>query len=348
MGRKFFVSDCEGPISTNDNAFELSGHFIDDGETFFEIVSKYDDILADELKRPGYNAGGTLKLILPFLKAYGATNQIIKDFSEENVLLIPGAAETLRFVCSIMPSFIVSTSYQQYIGAICDLTDFPYENTYSTKLDIEKYPLTGVEKKKLMELKNRIVENPDFENLDKIFWSEIPKMEIGRIIEDVNPVGGEGKKEALEDIISKLNSQSSDLIYVGDSITDVQPLRFAREEGGLAVSFNGNEYAIEEAEIVIIADNTLLVSIIADLFNKSGTEEVLEFIKSFTNDPTSAIHSYPIDPQLALKFQEIVDSDGIDGYFKMDILTEDNRERLREESLQLRKKVRGEAIGGLG
>ena len=62
MGKKFFVSDCEGPISVNDNAFELSGHFIEDGEKFFEIVSRYDDVLADVLKRTGYNAGSTLRL----------------------------------------------------------------------------------------------------------------------------------------------------------------------------------------------------------------------------------------------------------------------------------------------
>ena len=66
LGKKFFVSDCEGPISINDNAFELSSHFIEDGDKFFEIVSRYDDVLADVLKRQGYNAGGTLKLYYPF------------------------------------------------------------------------------------------------------------------------------------------------------------------------------------------------------------------------------------------------------------------------------------------
>ncbi len=60
--------------------FELSDHFIDDGDKFFEIVSRYDDVLADVLKRQGYNAGGTLKLILPFLKAYGVTNQQYNRF----------------------------------------------------------------------------------------------------------------------------------------------------------------------------------------------------------------------------------------------------------------------------
>ena len=66
-----FITDCEGPISKNDNAFELTCHFIPDGDRFFTLISRYDDIQADIVKRPGYKPGDTLKLILPFLKAYG-------------------------------------------------------------------------------------------------------------------------------------------------------------------------------------------------------------------------------------------------------------------------------------
>ncbi len=163
MNRRFFVSDCEGPLSVNDNAFELSGKYIDDGEKFFQIVSRYDDILADEIKRPGYNAGGTLKLILPFLKAYGATNEDITRFSEETILLVPGARDTLQFVYCTMPSFIVSTSYQQYIQALCNLTGFPFENTYSTLLDMDKYSLTPREETRLMELREDVLNDQSFE-----------------------------------------------------------------------------------------------------------------------------------------------------------------------------------------
>lgn len=341
MGRRFFVSDCEGPISINDNAFELAGHFIENGEKFFEIISKYDDILAEEIKRQGYNAGGTLKLILPFLKAYGANNRSIKEFSQENVHLIQGARDTLQFVFCIMPSFIVSTSYQQYIQALCDLTGFPFENTYSTKLDMSIYPLTTLERYKLIELRKKIINNPEFENLDEIFYKTIPPMKIGRMLRDVNPVGGEGKKEALLDIIKRFQFQASDLMYVGDSITDIQPLRYAHEEGGLAVSFNGNEYAVKEAEIAVMADNTLMISIIADLFNKAGKAEVFEFITSFGDDPQLAMYNYPVDPQLALKLPALSES-------KIEIIDDQNRERLKNESLKYRKNVRGEAIGRLG
>jgi energy-converting hydrogenase A subunit R len=114
LNSRIFVTDCEGPISKNDNAFELTSHFIPSGDKFFALISKYDDVLADIVKKPGYKAGDTLRLILPFLKAYGATNTKITEFSSKNVLLVSGARETLQFVNGLMPSFIVSTSYEQY------------------------------------------------------------------------------------------------------------------------------------------------------------------------------------------------------------------------------------------
>ena len=128
---------------------------------------------------------------------------------------------------------------------------------------------------------------------------------------------------------------------MGDSITDVQPLRLAHEGGGLAVSFNGNEYAVKEAEIVIMADNTLKISIITDLFNKTGKNGVMEFISIFVDDPQLALYNYPVDPQLTLKFPSMSNS-------RILIVDSDNLDELEEESLKYRKKVRGDVIGGLG
>lgn len=340
MGKKFFVSDCEGPISVNDNAFELAGHFIEDGEKFFQIVSHYDDILADEIKRPGYNAGSTLKLILPFLKAYGATNQNMKEFSSDNVLLIPGARETLSLVNLIMPSYIVSTSYEPYIRALCDLTNFSFNQCYCTRLDLDKYTINDEDGKKLKEFTSSIVANPEFDNLERIFWEEIPRMDIGSIIDEIKTVGGEGKKEAVLDIMTKNNFQACDLMYVGDSITDVEPLNFAREEGGVAVSFNGNEFALDNASIAVIADNTIITSIITDLFNRYDSKVVLEFVASFEKNPEKAVEDHPVDPHLTLKLAETTT--------RLELVTEDNLDELKEDSCKFRKKVRGESIGGLG
>ena len=122
--RKVWISDCEGPISKNDNAFELAKYFIPKGDKVFTLISRYDDYLADIIKKKGYKAGDTLKLILPFLKAYNATNQSVTDYSSQNVLLVPGAKETLQFLKRRMPSFIVSTSYEQYLIALCNSPGF--------------------------------------------------------------------------------------------------------------------------------------------------------------------------------------------------------------------------------
>ncbi len=92
---RIFVTDCEGPLTTNDNALELAERFIPDGGDFFARLSRYDDFLADVVRKPGYNAGDTLRLLPPFLKAYEVTDEDVEQFSAERVLMVPGALQML-------------------------------------------------------------------------------------------------------------------------------------------------------------------------------------------------------------------------------------------------------------
>ena len=162
--KRIFLSDCEGPISKNDNAYEATAHFVPNGDKLFSIISKYDDVLADTVKKPGYNAGDTLKLVLPFLKAYGVSDQALREFSSENLLLIAGTRETLQHVKSLMDSFIVSTSYEHYIKALCDELAFPFENTYCTRLSLDKYGFSDRESERLREFAAEIA--PDANDND--------------------------------------------------------------------------------------------------------------------------------------------------------------------------------------
>ena len=161
--KRVFISDCEGPISRNDNAFELTTHFVPNGDKLFTIISRYDDVLADILKRAGYNPGDTLKLILPFLKAYDVTDTRIRAFSSEHLVLVQGVKEALDYIRKIAPSYIVSTSYGHYIEALCQAIGFPYENTYCTKLNLDRYQLSKQEKAKLQETAREITRMPVIE-----------------------------------------------------------------------------------------------------------------------------------------------------------------------------------------
>jgi len=359
-GPKVFVTDCEGPVSKNDNAFELTSHFVPDGDRFFALISRYDDILADIVKKPGYKAGDTLRLILPFLRAYGATNREMKKYSSENILLVPGADETLRFVRSLMPSFIVSTSYEHYISVLCDAVGFPKENAYSTRLNIDRYDLGEGEVRRLKALKDEISKMPFIEipanakslndlpqesqstigRLDEIFWREISAMESGRMLAEVNPVGGFEKANAVKAIVGKVGTDMSDIMYVGDSITDVDPFRLVRDGGGLTVSFNGNNYAIREAEIAVLSHHTIVISILAEIFKKFNKERVIQIAENWSPPSLQNL----CRPSLLSRLKILP----LEKTPQVEKITSDNKERLMRESSAFRKTVRGEAIGGLG
>jgi energy-converting hydrogenase A subunit R len=358
---RIFITDCEGPISKNDNAFELTSYFVPDGNRLFTLISKYDDILADIVKRPGYKAGDTLKLILPFLKAYGVTNQAILEYSSKNVLLVPGAKETLQFVSSFMPSFIVSTSYEQYMRVLCDIVDFSFKNVYCTTLDLDKFKILKKEVDQIKKLKDEISQMPipeipkgtmslsDFskenqaivKRLDEIFWKEISQMNVGALLHKINPVGGEEKAEAIKTIVEKSKNNLQNVMYVGDSITDAAAFRVVRQGGGLTVSFNGNNFAVREAEIAVLSENAFVTALLAYVFGRFGKAQVIDLIKEWK---LAAIEKLDLPTHLEEYFLKFCKKK----IPKVELVTTANMERLMRESTEFRKCVRGEAVGKLG
>jgi energy-converting hydrogenase A subunit R len=353
---RIFVTDCEGPISKNDNAMELAASFVPQGEQFFSLLSKYDDFLADVERRPGYKAGDTLRLILPFLKAFGATDKGIEEFSRANILLMPGAAETLGFVRERMPAFIISTSYEPYIRALCEVIEFPFAQTFCTKLALDRYPLPKKEERYLHEAAEEIASMPMIEwgngaagladlsdearkvvqRLNQVFWEELAGMQIGRVLAEVDPVGGEAKAAAVRTTLQRTAAAVDEVMYVGDSITDLQALEMVKRGGGLALSFNGNAYAIKGAQVACLARDTGIISICAQLFASAGREGVLALLPRWG--------------------REVLQSAGVEGkelaHLSPDAeigeITPDNQARWVQRSQEFRKQVRGVGIGSLG
>ena len=358
---KTFISDCEGPISKNDNAFELAGRFIPEGPRLFTLISRYDDVLADVVKRKDYKAGDTLKLILPFLKAYNVKNEMMADFSSQSILLMPGAKEMLDFVRTAMPAYIVSTSYEQYMRALCDIVGWPFSNVHCTRLNLDKYGLLEEEGAELKRLAKELVELPMLEipraarslrdfprrmqqtlrRLDEIFWKEISSMKAGRILREVNPVGGFEKVAAVTHIVTRLKSQVETVMYVGDSITDVSAFRLVRDAGGLTIAFNGNSYAVREAEVAVLSDNAIVTAVLADLFNILGKSRLLTLIRNWS---PRTIEKSGISEPLKSRFLDIYRKQ----LPRVELITGRNVKELVLESMKFRQSVRGKAIGKLG
>jgi predicted HAD superfamily phosphohydrolase len=325
-----FVTDCEGPVTKNDNAAELADAFIPDGGRFFAKISLYDDYLAEVVRKPGYKAGDTLRLILPFFKAFGLTNDAMIEFSGRNIEMIPHADRVLRDMLRVAPAYIVSTSYSPYIQAVCAAIGFPFINTYSTEVNLDAYALAAGEEDGLKRMHASILQLPDFtipsgattpeelsddgrrsvQHLDEIFWAELPKMQINRLVTEVNPIGGREKARAIEEIAAAHGVGLGDIIYVGDSITDVEAFRLVKSAGGMALSFNGNHWAVTAASFAVTAQNALPIGWLAALFLERGVE-------GFKDLTMSEIDS-------------------------------ENAERIAKFSTRVRKEVRTEKIGSLG
>jgi energy-converting hydrogenase A subunit R len=359
--KRIFISDCEGPISKNDNALELTSNYVEDGEKLFTALSLYDDALAEVVRRRGHRAGATLKLILPFLKACGVTDQTMREFSRKNLVMITNAKETMTRMREIAESFIVSTSYEQYIQALCTTLGFPFENTYCTRVKLDKYELTETEKAKLLELKEEITRLPlirikpnaksqrdlseqdrdAIHRLDTIFQRKLAHTESEKMFQEVKPVGGMEKAESVKDILRRLSCKPKDAMYVGDSITDVEAFKLVKNKGGLAVSFNGNRYAIENSQIAIISENSLTTAVIADKFCRCGTNETLILAENWNH---KALNRNIVDDSLRERFFRAYP----ERLPKVKIINGQNMKALAEESTEFRKKVRGDAIGRLG
>jgi energy-converting hydrogenase A subunit R len=358
---KQFISNCRGLIIKNDNAYQLCCHYVEDGGKFFTVLSKYDDILAYALHRDSYKAGDTLRLILPFLKAGGATDNSMLEFSRTNIDLISGARKTMRYMANLMPSFIISTGYEHNLMAVCDVIDFPITNVYSTSFQLDIYDIDTHERNLLKEYAKEIAAMPvpeipanatrirDFSTqdqgiirrLDDIFWDELRDMHIFDLIENVNPIGGNEKAYSVLDIRRKTAIDIADTMYVGDGITDHQAMDLVRDGGGLAVAFNGNRYALEKADIAVISEDTVVVSILAAAFYHGGKDAAIAIAEGWSKEflkVTDLIDVYLKDELLRVSPElpevKVVDLRNIDGLI------------LRSEAF--RRKVRGNEVGRLG
>jgi len=334
----FLALDCEGPLTLNDNAFEYSQAIIPKGDKFFTQISRFDDYLAEIKKKKDYKAGDTLKLILPFLKLFGADNKSLREFSRKTLTFLPEVPETLSKLNKVLPTFIISTSYRPYLEALCEVTQFPVENVFCTEVDFDKVKLSSSEARALEKLYEEIINMPLIElpkdakkpedlssellnilnRLEEIFFDIIWNMDIGVFLREVNPIGGFEKANACEKILKELAIPLSEGFYAGDSITDTQALSLIKENNGVSLSFNGNRYALRSAEFYALSKKGSIFLELSKLFLEKGKEGFENFTK--------------IEPYEFGKIPE----------------KKEEFEKLVERSEAFRKRVRGEVIGALG
>jgi energy-converting hydrogenase A subunit R len=253
---KLIFFDLEGPLSPQDNAYELM-KLAPQGDMIFEVISRYDDLLALEGKE-GYEPGDTLALIAPFLVYHGISEGNIVTLAEK-ASLVAGAQELIgQLHTQGRQVFCISTSYEQYARRIAQRVGIALENVACTHFPLDLYHSTlsqedfsAIERveRDILALRPEEDDAKIKERLDHFFWLELTNTKLGAIIEEVRPVGGRRKVVALSRFAQRFGQSLGGVAVVGDSITDAKMLEAVDKSGGLAIAFNANQYALTYATI---------------------------------------------------------------------------------------------------
>jgi len=275
--------DLEGPLSPQDNAYEVMG-LTEKGYEVFERLSRYDDILTIE-ERPDYEPGDTLYLILPFLIAEGMGREEVLNVSKK-ASLIPGAQETIKVLKEKGYTIvIISTSYEPHAHHIGERLGITPDCIACTPFPSERIEMKEEEKKRILSLKETLIgislgEDESLKKvLDEFYLKELPEMSFYNKISGLRVVGGRRKVSALKNFMDTFKVEPSRTVSIGDSITDFRMLDYINSSGGLAIVFNGNEYSVPYATIGVASESLFGVVKPVEIFFEKGLSAVKDFAR---------------------------------------------------------------------
>lgn len=114
--------------------------------------------------------------------------------------------------------------------------------------------------------------------MDKFFFSDLPNAKVGKILMNMSVCGGARKVTAIKGLAKRDGHDISGSMAVGDSITDMKMLQFIKEEGGLAVAFNGNEYALPYGSVGLATHDMRNLALITESWETGGKDAVFKAV----------------------------------------------------------------------
>ncbi|MFH1662441.1 MAG: hypothetical protein ABH934_00760 [Chloroflexota bacterium] len=275
----FICFDLEGPLTPQDNAYDLMKLF-PNGDKVFEVISRYDDLLTME-GRHDYEPGDTLALIVPFLVLHNITEADIKKLAEK-ATFTGGATELVSLLKKNgWQVFCITTTYEQYAHHLTQKLGIAGDNVASTLFGLNSFAdmLCKDDTTLLQDMERSILAISDNDNLikeklDEFFLKILPGTEFGRAIKGVKPVGGRRKVAALERFSKLFNQPLAEWVVVGDSITDYRMLKEVDNAGGLSIAFNANQYALPYATMSLASKAISDLEPILSVWRQGGKDKV--------------------------------------------------------------------------
>jgi energy-converting hydrogenase A subunit R len=300
---KIYFTDGEGPVVFKDLARNISKKRLP--VNFFDIVSMW--VAHDtEKQTPVFEPGDTLALIVPHLIVHDVTDQ---DLHEEALRTTVATGIKEHFVNLKNEGWqirIISSAYKHLWEVCAPAVGIDSQAIASTKVDFEQIKKQHVDSRirrailqaeesieqhreatqlALKEFANgatldEVFDNPSMQTVDDIlselYFSRLPNYDFPPT-DVVRVVGGIRKVDAIKSFASELNVDASQVVYIGDSITDDKANKFVKESEGLSIAVNADKYAIRNARVAVATADMRSIKPLLDAWVSGGFDRVKIF-----------------------------------------------------------------------
>lgn len=350
---RMLITNLSGFILRNNTLRDVCARFIRNGEHFYDVVMRYDSLTAYVLGRDEATAGNTVKWVMPFLKANGASDYLLKKAYSETMQLMPGAEDALRYISRLLPTHVSTSLYEHAWIDLAERIDAPLCDVFCSKVDMDHMEFGRSDARRVREICERIaslkiprtvyelnvpmeVNEKDvriIRTMDDILKEEIPGLPAMGFMESVNAVTSHRKAYQLLDIRKQSSIDLDSTMYIGGEDTDYQCLDLVRDAGGVALSFNGTDFAVRGCNIAILSKDATVGAVFASLFNDRGIEAILDLAENWNRNYLKNCE-FPdrnlLDRMLAAHPRKLPEVYAVDG---------SNVDEVAELSAEFRKKV---------
>ncbi|MCL2148131.1 MAG: hypothetical protein FWH47_02205 [Methanomassiliicoccaceae archaeon] len=350
---KQVVCSCKGFLQHNNSARDLCQRFISKGDRFYDLVARYDDVVAYVLNRSDGRSGNVMRFIAPFLKAFGITDYAAMRHCSESLKPMPEAKRVMGHLMETMPTFMTTTSYEHNVLSVCEAVGFPAAMADFTNLSFDDCRMSKEDAKAVREMARTVTglrmplqeyeldvpvklqqdEVDMIRALDEIFNVRLRELQASTIMRDMRAVGANEKAYFLIDLRKRTEIDFEGTAFIGGDITDIHALDTIQDRGGLAMSFNGCDFAVRKSNVAVMSRDCTVAAVLAQEFYNEGIEAVFDLVGDWTRERLERkdfSDPYLMKAMLASNPKKLPE---------VHIVTRDNTDEIAKKSDAYRKKL---------
>jgi energy-converting hydrogenase A subunit R len=298
---KQLVCSCLGFLHTNNSTRDLCSKFIRNGDKFYDLIARYEDVSSYVLNRKDNRSGNTMRALTPFLKAFGATDYAMLQCCKESLRLMPEAKKVMNYLTDVLPTFVSTSSYEHQVMALCEALELPISICDYSTVDMDSYDMSRSEGRSIRDFASRIDalkvprseyrlntpvsldkdETKLIEVMDDIFDNKIKELTCNSLMTGMKSVGANEKAYALLDIRKRTMIDFDGTAYIGGDLMDYQAMDLIRDGSGLSLAFNGSEFAVHGSNIAVISRDCTVAAVLVEEFYNQGIEAVYDLVSNW-------------------------------------------------------------------